>query len=290
MSSSPKVKFEPRNPRQPSAFTEAETDAFAFAEEVRGLGVGIVDAAIAEVVFKGERDPKVYGFALLCRSISNFEGVLTMARLDQAVESRTLVRSCFENLFLVDKLLKHGVEYVKTMRSHEAASRISIGQSALKHPGVAESPGGKTIRGHIKRERTEFPKPEKLTVSDTAKGEIEKMYPAYAMLSHDAAHASVTALKRHYRQDEKGLRTVEVAPPFKRRERLETLDMACNAVLGACIGVSELLGGTSQNEAVTALSERFMHQRRRAAPLAAQKVGGDPWRLTLIARWATCAR
>ena len=129
MSWSAKAKFAPRSPRSPSAFTAAERHAFAFAEEVYGLAVGIVDAAIAEVVFEGERDPKVYGLALLCRSISNFQGALTMARLDQAVESRTLVRSCFENLFLVDKLLNHGAGYVKTMRSHDAASRISIGKS-----------------------------------------------------------------------------------------------------------------------------------------------------------------
>ena len=69
------------------------------------------------------------------------------------------------------------------MRSHEAASRISLGQSSLKHHDLAESPQGETIRGLIKRERLEFPKPSKLTVSDTAKGDIEKMYPAYAMLS-----------------------------------------------------------------------------------------------------------
>ena len=84
MSSSPETKFAARSPRPPSAFTEAERHAFAFAEEVRELAVGIVDAAIAEVVFEGKRDPKVYGLALLCRSISNFQGALTMARLDQA--------------------------------------------------------------------------------------------------------------------------------------------------------------------------------------------------------------
>ena len=124
------------------------------------------------------------------------------------------------------------------MRSHEAASRISLGESSLKHPGVAESPQGKTVRGLIKRERAEFPS-QKLTVSDTAKGDIEKMYPAYAMLSHDAAHASITALKRHYRQGHNRRLMVDVVPPFKPRERLATLDLACDAVLGACVCVSD---------------------------------------------------
>jgi hypothetical protein len=100
-----------------------------------------------------------------------------------------------------------------------------------------------------------------------AKGDIEKMYPAYAMLSHDAAHASVTALRRHDRQAEKGLSTIEVVPPFKTRERLQTLDIACDAILGACIGVSHILDGTSQNDALSALVERFVRQGRHAAPL-----------------------
>jgi hypothetical protein len=231
----------------------------------RELAFGVVDAAIAEVVFEGKRDQKLYGVALLCRSISNFQGALTMARLDQAVESRTLVRSCFENLFLVDQLRKHGPGFVKTMRSDKAANMISVGESWLKHSGVAESPQGTTVRGLIKRERLKSPK--KLAVSDTAKGENEKMYPAYAMLSLDVAHASVTALDRHFRQGEKGLRTVEVVPPFKARERLETLDMGCSAVLLACRGVSAILGGTSQSDALRALIERFERRVGQAAPI-----------------------
>jgi hypothetical protein len=63
-------------------------------------------------------------------AIANFKGALTMARHDQAVECRTLVRSCWENLFLVDRLLQHGAAFVKTMRSHEAWGRISLGETS----------------------------------------------------------------------------------------------------------------------------------------------------------------
>jgi hypothetical protein len=85
-----------------------------------------------------------------------------------------------------------------------------------------------------------------MTVSGTAKGDIEKMYPAYALLSHDTAHASITALKRHFPHGHNGHLTMAIAPPFKPSERLATLDMECDAVLGCCIGVSQLLNGTSQ--------------------------------------------
>jgi hypothetical protein len=267
MSSSPtpKAKLAPRNPKQPTDLTAIEQRALGFAEDVLKQAVAIVDAVIAEVDFEGKRDPKVYGLALLCRSISNFQGALTMARNNQAVECRTLVRSCWENLFRIDQLRQHGADFVKTMRSDESANRVSLGEFSLKHPGVADSPHGQTVRRLIKRERGEFPKPSKLKVSDTAKGDIEKMYPAYAVLSHDAAHPSITALKRHYQPDHGSRLTVDIVPRFKPSELLATLDMACDAVFGACIGVNQLVGGTSQNDAIRALWERFVRQGRHAA-------------------------
>jgi hypothetical protein len=259
----PKAKFAPRSPRPPSALTGADESAFAFAEGVLKQAVAVVDAVIADVAFEGNRDPKVIALALLCRSTSNFQGALTMARSNQAVECRALARLCWENLFRIDQLRQHGAAFVKAMRSDESANRVSLGESSLKH--LADSPEGQTIRGLIKRERVEFPKPNKLKVRDTAKGDIEKMYPAYAMLSHDAAHPSITALKRHYRPDHRIRLTVEIVPPFKPGERLATLDTACDAVLGACIAVSDMLGGTSQNDALRALWERFLRQGRHAA-------------------------
>jgi uncharacterized protein DUF5677 len=246
-----------------STLSAVEKRAFAFAENVRKQAAAIVDAAFAQVVFKDNKDPKLYGLALLSRSISNFQGALTMARRDQAVECLTLVRSCWENLFLVHQLHQDGAGFVKTMRSHEAWGRISLGEWLLENHVVADSPFGKTIRDLIKRERLNAPK--KLDVKGTATGGVEQMYAAYAELSHDAAHPSVTALERHFRRGDNGRWTMDIAPPFKPGERLATLDMACNALLGVCLAISALLGGTSQDEALGALWERFVRQGMRTA-------------------------
>jgi hypothetical protein len=236
----------------------AEERAFAFAEDVRKQAAAIVDAALTEVTFENNADPKLYGLALLCRSISNFQGALTMARQDQAVECLTLVRSCWENLFLVHRLRQDGARFVKTMRSHEAWDRISLGEWLLDGHVAADSPFGKTIRGLIKRERVNAPK--KMNVKGTATGGVEHMYATYAELSHDAAHPSVTALERHFRQASNGRWAMDIAPPFKDRERLLTLARACNALLGVCLGVSGLLGGTSQDNALSALWQRSVDQ------------------------------
>jgi hypothetical protein len=151
--STPKTKLAPRSRRPPPGLTAVEERAFAFAEDVLKQAIAIVDAAIAEVAFeRNATDPKLYALALLCRSISNFQGALTMARNNQAVECRTQARSCFENLFLVDQLRQHGAGFVTTMHGHEAWGKISLGERSLKH-GDAESPQAPAIRELIKRER-----------------------------------------------------------------------------------------------------------------------------------------
>ena len=66
-----------------------------------------------------------------------------MARHNQAVECRTLVRSCIENLLLV-QLHEDGAGFAKTLRSDEAWGRIALGESSLKHLGVVDSAYGKT--------------------------------------------------------------------------------------------------------------------------------------------------
>jgi hypothetical protein len=135
-----------------------EERGITFAEGVLKQATAILDAAVAEVVFEDDADPTLYGVALLCRSISNFQGALAMARHDQAVECRTLVRLCFENLFLVDQLRRDGAGSVKALRSHEAWGRISLAETALKHPGVADTPQGKVTRSLLKSERLKSPK------------------------------------------------------------------------------------------------------------------------------------
>ena len=241
-----------------STLSAVEKRAFAFAENVRKQATAIVNAAFAQVVFEDNKDPKLYGLALLCRSISNFQGALTMARRDRAVECLTLVRSCWENLFLAHQLHQDGAGFVKTMRRHEAWGRISLGEWLLESHVAADNPFGKTIRDLIKRERLNAPK--KLVVKSTATGGIEQMYATYAELSHDAAHPSVTALERHFRRGDNGRWTMDVSPPFKPNERLMTLDRACNALFGVCLAVNALIGGTSQDEALGALWKRFVGQ------------------------------
>ena len=84
------------------------------------------------------------------------------------------------------------------MRSHEAWGRISLGEWLLEGHVAADSPFGKTIRDLIEQRAPQRTKENDR--KETATGGIESMYAAYAELSHDAAHPSVTALERHFRR------------------------------------------------------------------------------------------
>ena len=266
----PTVKLARRRHTERPRWSAEEVRALEFAKKVLKLASGLVDTAIAEVAFNGVRDPRVIGLALLCRSISNCQGALAMARDNQAIESRALVRLCLENLFIVEQLCARGSEVVSEMRSHNAARRISLGESELKgEPGVADSEEGKTIRDQIKALRAEFPKPRSLSVSDTAKGILAHVYRSYLLLSHDAAHPSIDALRRHSRRMREHNRqtlTMHLCPPFRQGERQKTLDLACFALLGVCVGVNQLFEGTSQSNAIKNLFEQFVHQTSAKEP------------------------
>jgi hypothetical protein len=186
-----------------------------------------------------------------------------MARDNQAIESRALVRLCTENLFFVAGLCASGPDFVAKMREHNAARRVSLGEVGLKVPGVPDTEEGKIIRDLINSLKNEFPKPRTLSVSDAARGLMERAYPSYQLLSHDSVHPSIDALRRH--NNHQSL-TVNIVPPFNPTERLDTLNKGSFALLGVCVGVNELLGFTSQSDAIRALFAQFdPHDTRGSA-------------------------
>ena len=176
------------------------------------------------------------GASYSCRSITNFRGALVLARNDQPVESRTLVRLIFENFFFVAALCDHGLDFVKEMRSDEAANRKTLGELSLKGLSEDAKDGehAQIIRTQIRRLLTEFPKPKKFgSVSAVAAATVARhAYLSYAVLSMDA-HPSITTLRRHFEWELEGdtrFLTLNVVPRFTEKERLATVDEACNAL------------------------------------------------------------
>jgi hypothetical protein len=74
---------------------------------------------------------------------------------------------------------------------------------------------------------------------------VEHTYLVYRNLSRDSAHPSITALKRHLNigdVDGERLIGLDVQPPPKDDERIQTIDLACIALMALCVGVEDVLG------------------------------------------------
>lgn len=256
--------------------TPSEDAAFAFTQELLDFAIDLVKAArVPQVTTATPRDPENFGLALLCRSITNFRGAVLLARDDHAVEARALVRLIYENFFFVAALCERGAEFVKRMRSDEAANRKTLGELSLQRLSDDAKDGeqAQTIRTQIRNLLGEFPKPTKFgSVKGVAGETVANVgYLAYAVLSMDA-HPSITSLRRHWQWDIEGdtrFLTLNVVPHFTSKERLSTLDDACGALLGVCVGVNQLFGGSSQNDALRDLLERFESSGRHASASAA---------------------
>lgn len=88
----------------------------------------------------------------------------------------------------------------------------------------------------------------KETVSESV---IKPAYLFYSQLSADAAHPSIFALRRHLiRFVENGEQVwgLDIHPTERGSEVADTVNVACNAVLGTCVGVNQILEGTTANE------------------------------------------
>jgi hypothetical protein len=74
---------------------------------------------------------------------------------------------------------------------------------------------------------------------------LRQSYLIYSKLSGDAAHPSILALKRHlvrFVENGEQVMGLDLNPPERGTELAETLDLACNAMIGACVAANQILG------------------------------------------------
>ncbi len=81
---------------------------------------------------------------------------------------------------------------------------------------------------------------------------------------------SLTALNRYvipHTADEVG--GIDVEPIVTDEEIEETLELLCQAVMGVCVGVNQLLGGTRGGEALNGLADDYVALSNKSASKAA---------------------
>jgi Family of unknown function (DUF5677) len=191
-------------------------------------------------------DPEIIAALLLIRTLSNFRGTLTLLRADRIVEARTVARCCFENLFIIAALRDHGQRFVSEMREDQKASRKARAEFLIQQTGeMSDAEWQLKLRAFItslgkgQKKRKSFD-PKRVA----AHGPLLYAYVYYAQLSADAAHPTLDALYRYFGEAQENgntIRTIDSNPLVKPTERRLTLLMACEALLGICIGAMEIL-------------------------------------------------
>ena len=102
-----------------------------YAQRCRAAGQDLLRKAAATSQ-KGT-DPEFVAALVLIRTLSNFDGVLALARLRMVVEARVLTRCCHENLFIAFALKEQGESFVRRMKEDHEASRKARGESLLRY-------------------------------------------------------------------------------------------------------------------------------------------------------------
>jgi hypothetical protein len=231
----------------------------AFSERILACCIEIHKASDVAITEKLFAEPQVLALALLSRSYVTLKGVIALAKEGLAVEARILTRSCFENLFLVAGLIEKGTAFVEEMFNDDARSTLSRGEFVLEDStGTAME---KKLRQNLDRLKADRPKAKLLNPKTMLKDSVlRKAYLFYSQLSADAAHPSITALKRHVlriQEDGGWVLGLDMHPAERGAEVADTINMACNAVLGTCVSVNQILGYTTASPLVKELFEAY---------------------------------
>ena len=204
-------------------------------------------------------DPRLVALTLMCRTVNNFAALRLLVENEFIIEARTLVRCCWENLFWIGGLTADGHGFVKRMIGEDVTSKLKRGNELLEWARKVDFEGDLT--SFLAKLKAENPKQTKISFQSEAQaGNVGDGYIVYRVLSTDAAHPSATSLSRHYELDEScgaSGETLRGTPIIDAGEIEETLEFACSALLGVCVGTNKLVGGTPAGEQLADLFQEF---------------------------------
>ncbi|NYH26248.1 DUF5677 domain-containing protein [Paraburkholderia bryophila] len=230
-----------------------------YADKLYDFAQSVLAGSSIPISPQGAADPKVLAATLLVRTTSNFKGAMVLAREGLVVESRTLVRCCFENLFWLGNLLKEGDKFVKEMGADDAKSmhkRLTfILDKQLSSTDATEN----RLRGVAQNISEQWPKAKILNPKEVAQASVIKAgYLIYSQLSADSAHPSLTSLKRYVAHDQStGERGIDVSPIPPAEEVARTVNWGCMALLGACVAFNQIVGQAVAARLLNNIADEF---------------------------------
>jgi hypothetical protein len=172
---------------------------FALADEISEAGQRLMYRGTELSAREPIVSPIGTGTLLIVRSASNFQGAVILAERGMTIESRTLVRSCYENSMLIAGLHAFPIETLDHMRADERDSQI--GRLTILADEMERNCDPPEVIAKI-RDRvssiSSTPKPKKLSTREVAKAvDILPHYLFFRQMSADSAHPTLGALEKH---------------------------------------------------------------------------------------------
>ncbi len=232
----------------------------ALAEKLGKAGYNIFGTAEVQINDKGYSEEKFLALTLLARTMSNLKGALLLLREKRIVEARTITRCCLENKYWVGALSEEGEKFARKMLHDEMSHRKARGHRMFRSDVQLEADVDARLREWMKKANKQFAAAKTLNPSEVAStSDIGRSYIFYGQLSSDSAHPSVGSLNRYvvpHKHDEIG--GIDVEPVVKDTEIVETLEYLCLAVMGVCVGVNQILGGTPGGNVLNTLADEYI--------------------------------
>jgi hypothetical protein len=238
--------------------------SMAFAKKLIDAAYSILATATLKLGPKGGGEVDVLAVTLLARTAQHLKGVMMLAKAGLVVEARILTRCCFENELWIAGLEKESDKFADRMLHDEIKSRQLRGEFLFRAKGsrsTLEDDKGEKLRAWLQESKATFPNAKMLSPKEVARGgTLEDAYVFYGQLSSDSAHPSLQALNRHIvtmKESGEEIRGIDVSPLPEPAEIEDTLIIACLAMIGCCIGVNQILGGTNGGNGLEALTEEY---------------------------------
>jgi hypothetical protein len=242
-------------------FQERKTNWLGHAHRLADVALETIAQCNNLDTTKGTRDPKVIALALLSRSLGHFKGTFRLLEIGLITEARTLTRCIFENLFMQGGLAEGGDDFVQKMVDDAAKSRQSRGTWILGwlDEQEGESPYEDHLRKTVDTLRALYPKPQAINFAEiTNETSLKHAYLWYKQLSSDAAHPSLEALTRHISKEPDGALLVSVEPPASEKATLDTMEWACQALMGVIVVANQIAGPVKAGEKLPVLCDEFI--------------------------------
>src|SRR6266851_5290881 len=133
----------------------------------------------------------IFGAALLGRTISNFQSVLSLLAVRQIVEAQLVMRACLEKLLYAALLAKERANFIREMEQADQSARKAEGEFMISRQ-IGDSADNVELRRFLKTiERTSVQPTPKGVAS---RGALVDAYIMYAQASRKAAHPTITSL------------------------------------------------------------------------------------------------